>query len=606
MYIGFNYHPSKSGCQYWHEWDEDEVRTDLLKMSREGFNVVRFFLFWKDFEPHEGVYDYLVVERLHQFIKLADEANLYCIPSILTIWMNGQIFKLPWDNSTDVWGNIKLKTRAECFLEFIGKELREYKNILYFDIGDEIIYANEKAVLSLKSEEANIWLRDMITALKKGNPQSSVIMASDHLSVVGEHPFVLSNISNELDAVAIHGFPLWTKFNIESNNSWKSSLYVSFLVSIAKLYGKPLVDEFGLYGCSDDIRADYMLTSGLSSILHGATGIISWCWKDFETVKEPFNLRPGERFVGFYSSSGKPKKSVYSLKECVKISNKIRDGKLSEKKVGIFLPEEQFEENDKNLDFTQKSISQFYAFLLLKKTQIPTEFCRENLEQYKAILFPSNLHLTNEDLENLKKYVYQGGILIYSTGNYLYGHGISDLFGIELEDYTLNNEDFRSFEYEGTSYYVEWENLKDNQIPIIKENQAEVLARFNESKKPIITINSYGKGKVYYINIPIESLLNKPYAMEKENFYKIYKNILYAEGIDAPAQFSSPFVDVHILNYHNHNNCVLINHSPREQNGKLFINNTYIDIKMQPKSVKEIKVFKDKENGDESSSVKRT
>lgn len=65
-------------------------------------------------------------------------------------------------------GNIKLKTRAECFLEFIGKELREYKNILYFDIGDEIIYANEKAVLSLKSEEANIWLRDMITALKRG------------------------------------------------------------------------------------------------------------------------------------------------------------------------------------------------------------------------------------------------------------------------------------------------------------------------------------------------------------------------------------------------------------------------------------------------------
>ncbi|MDT3496856.1 beta-galactosidase trimerization domain-containing protein, partial [Bacillus toyonensis] len=209
------------------------------------------------------------------------------------------------------------------------------------------------------------------------------------------------------------------------------------------------------------------------------------------------------------------------------------------------------------------------------------------------------------DLESLKKYVNQGGILIYSTGNYLYGHGISDLFGIELEDYTLNNEDFRSFEYEGTSYYIEWENLKDNQIPIIKENQAEVLARFNESKKPIITRNSYGKGKVYYINIPIESLLNKPYAMEEENFYKIYKNILFAEGIDAPAQFSSPFVDVHILNYHDHNNYVLINHSPREQNGRLFINNTYKDIKMQPKSVKEIKIFKDKENDDESSSVKR-
>lgn len=591
MYFGFNYHPSNAGCHYWTNWNESEIKEDLLLMSKEGYNVVRFFLFWKDFEPDEGRYNKLVVERLHRFIQLANEANLYCIPSVLTIWMNGQLFKLPWTESTDLWKDANLKKRAEDFLEFIGLELREYKNILYYDIGDEIVYINKETSLSLGATEAKQWLKEMKIALNRGNVFGKVMLGTDHLSIVGNNAFHISHIEKQLDILAVHGFPLWTDFNIESNDSWKSSLYVSFLVSIASIYGECIVDEFGLYGCSDDIRADYMLTSGLSSILHGANGLISWCWKDFESTEKPYDLRPGERFVGFYNLLGEPKASINNLKECMKISREIQNGNQVTKEVGIFISECSEENSDSEVKFTKNSISNFYAFLLLKKAHVPVEFCKDNLLQYKVLIVPSNNQLTAKDLENLKRFVKYGGTLIYSTGDYLYGHGIGDLFGIELCDFSLDKDAFSHFNYKGCSHSIDWGNDVSNQIPVIKETTADVLTRFTKSNTPAITCNMYGKGKVYYINFPMELLLNRPYSMDSEEFYKIYKVILDEEGIVSPIEFSNPFVDVHYLYYEDYNECLLINHTPKEQSGRLISNESSIDIQLDPKSVKRFKMF---------------
>ncbi len=49
MYFGFNYHPSSVGCHYWTNWNENEIKEDLLLMSKEGYNVVRFFLILERF-----------------------------------------------------------------------------------------------------------------------------------------------------------------------------------------------------------------------------------------------------------------------------------------------------------------------------------------------------------------------------------------------------------------------------------------------------------------------------------------------------------------------------------------------------------------------------
>ncbi|MFV5911990.1 beta-galactosidase trimerization domain-containing protein [Bacillus cereus] len=591
MYFGFNYHPSSVGCHYWTNWNENEIKEDLLLMSKEGYNVVRFFLFWKDFEPEEGRYNKLIVERLHRFMQLANEVNLYCIPSILTIWMNGQLFKLPWTESTDLWKDANLKKRAENFLEFIGLELRKYKNILYYDIGDEIIYINKETSLSIGETEAKQWLKEMKIALNKGDESGKIMLGTDHLSIVGNNAFHVSNIENQLDILAVHGFPLWTEFNIESNDSWKSSLYVSFLVAIASAYGQCIVDEFGLYGCSDDIRSDYLLTSGLSSILHGAIGLISWCWKDFESTEKPYDLRPGERFVGFYNLLGEPKTSVNSLKECMKVSREIKSRNKVTKKVGVFITENSEGFNCSELKSAKKSIASFYAFLLLKKTHIPVEFCKDNLSQYKAIIVPSNNQLTERDLEELKRFVKYGGTLIYSPGDYLYGHGIGDLFGIELCDFSLDRDAFSHFDYMGCSYSIDWGDDVCNQIPVIKETTADVLTRFTKSNTPAITRNMYEKGKVYYINFPMEFLLNRPYSMDSEEFYKIYKAILHEEGIVPPIEFSNPFVAVHYLYYEDYQECLLINHTPKEQNGQLIKNEKSIEIQLNPKSVKRFKIF---------------
>ena len=59
---------------------------------------------------------------------------------------------------------------------------------------------------------------------------------------------------------------------------------------------------------------------------------------------------------------------------------------------------------------------------------------------------------------------------------------------------------------------------------------AEVLA-YDSIGLPAVTVNRYGKGKVYYVNFPLESMLLEENAAFDKEYYKLYKQI-FAEKID--------------------------------------------------------------------------
>jgi endo-1,4-beta-mannosidase len=49
--LGINYWPISSAMYWWRRFDAAEVAQDFGRIRAAGFNTVRFFLRWEDFQP---------------------------------------------------------------------------------------------------------------------------------------------------------------------------------------------------------------------------------------------------------------------------------------------------------------------------------------------------------------------------------------------------------------------------------------------------------------------------------------------------------------------------------------------------------------------------
>jgi len=110
--VGANYWPGSCGVEMWQAWPEDEIVADLDLMVSLGFNTVRFFVRWPDFEPRPGEYDSVMLSRLQRLLEACVERGLHPQPSLFVGWMSGGIF----------WPSWKSEAR-----NFLGMSLRSLK-----------------------------------------------------------------------------------------------------------------------------------------------------------------------------------------------------------------------------------------------------------------------------------------------------------------------------------------------------------------------------------------------------------------------------------------------------------------------------------------------
>src|SRR6266516_1347771 len=255
--VGFNYHPSPTGCQYWRQWDPARIDADLARMAELGFNTIRFFLFWVDFEPRPGEYDQTLTARLEQFVEIAGRHGLACLPSLLTIWMNGQRFDPPWRQGGDLWRDPALLAQEQAFVHHVAGTLRGAGNVLAYDLGDEVIYVDAGHSRTLPRVAVRAWWALLAGAIRDADPGALVLQANDASAVVADHHFRPEN-ADALDLVGLHGFPVWSPFHIEAVASPKASALVPYLVSYGRASTAVLVDELGSYGCDEATAAGYL------------------------------------------------------------------------------------------------------------------------------------------------------------------------------------------------------------------------------------------------------------------------------------------------------------------------------------------------------------
>lgn len=172
----------------------------------------------------------------------------------------------------------------------------------------------------------------------------------------------------------------------------------------------------------------------------------------------------------------------------------------------------QIRSHNANFDYTKLLLSYYSA---LSKNNISADFISENgdFSKYKVIFAPA-LNLVNESIkESLEKYVAQGYTLVltFRSGTRNWNNTMSDLTipGLFKEMAGTEVEEFDSLNYgrqisvstiAGSGHASIW-------CDILKPNNAKVIANYTSdyySGQPAITVNSFGKGKVYYVGCDLD------------------------------------------------------------------------------------------------------
>ncbi|HAF16734.1 MAG TPA: hypothetical protein DCG84_00140, partial [Peptococcaceae bacterium] len=69
--LGVNYWPAAKAMYWWQNFDAAEVEQDFRRLAAAGFQVVRIFLIWEDFQP---VPDKVSSRSLDCLVAVADLA----------------------------------------------------------------------------------------------------------------------------------------------------------------------------------------------------------------------------------------------------------------------------------------------------------------------------------------------------------------------------------------------------------------------------------------------------------------------------------------------------------------------------------------------------
>src|SRR6266480_6404169 len=87
--LGINYWPITSAMYWWQRFEAPEVMNDFALIRTSGFDCVRIFLRWEDFQPQPGLISKQAITRLTTVADIAAAEALDLIPTLFTGHMSG-------------------------------------------------------------------------------------------------------------------------------------------------------------------------------------------------------------------------------------------------------------------------------------------------------------------------------------------------------------------------------------------------------------------------------------------------------------------------------------------------------------------------------------
>jgi endo-1,4-beta-mannosidase len=334
--------------RWWTDFDGAEVGTDFARIAAAGFDSVRVFLTWEDFQPAPKNVDVGMLHRLVTVANLADESGLAVMPTLFTGHMSGVNWIPAWalggsdsgdrfrvvscgrvtrSGLRDWYADPEVGAAQALLAGTAAGALAGHEAVWSWDLGNE----NSNCVIPASRSAARDWLQRITGAIRTADP-AVLLTIGLHMEDLEEDRMLGPTEAAEVcDFLTMHGYPIYATWAEGPTDE----RMVAFLALLTRWLGKGRDVLFSEFGLPTYRRADPDEAAGrheASSLLveeqeaaaythralsalrgAGCIGAMVWCYTDYVPaiwVEPPLDEAAHERFFGLWRADGSPKPSV--------------------------------------------------------------------------------------------------------------------------------------------------------------------------------------------------------------------------------------------------------------------------------------------------------
>lgn len=590
--VGCNYWASHAGTWMWRDWRPDLVSADLAQLAAAGIQVLRVFPLWPDFQPisllRSGAGEPMeirfgeqplpddeagqagvsaeMIERFRVFADLARQNDLKLVVGLLTGWMSGRLFVPPALESRNVLTDPLAIQWEIRLVRYFVKTFKSHSAIAAWDLGNEC-----NCMAPVPSREAAwTWTAAITNAIRVEDATRPVISGMHSLLPERKASWSMQDQGELTDLLTTHPYPIFTPHcDQDPVNTMRTILHSTAESRFyADIGGKPcLAEEVGTLGpliASEDVAADFIRSALFSLWAHDCHGLFWWCAFDqLHLEHAPYDWHAYERELGLVRLDYSEKPVLGQIGGFGRWLKTLPFSELPRRSVDAvcILTEEQ------------DSWGAAYAsFVLAKQAGFDLEFqhASQPLRDAKLYLLPSlrgGGPLPRKLWFELLRRVEQDGAHLYLSHDDCFLSPFNEPFGLEVQ---TRERRIAPVKFSVTALPGAPEFLCTSSIKLTLKATGSSIMGFEADGNPAFTCVDYGKGKLFFLSVPIEHFLSEtPGSFSGElaqPFWKIYQ--LVAQPFLALRMVSkdNPQVGIteHLLK-ENERLIVLINYSPQVQ-----------------------------------------
>lgn len=562
---GVNYWPRDHGVQMWTEFDPEEIAEDMHAIARVGMNAARVFLKWADFQPLPNVVDETMVDRFDKLLVMADAAGVGVIPTFFCGHMSGENWDVPWRGERDPYTDPEMLRAQVRLVRYFAQRYRGDSRIVCWDL------ANEQDIFVRPRDRHSgwLWVHTLASELKLHDPEHPVTAGTHITSLTHDCGFRLDDLSECLDFLCMHAYPLYADSCPERLDGVRSTYFVPFCAALTRALGNGadvLFEEFGATSqmCAEDVIEAYYRTTLYALLAEGVTGAMGWCYGDF-TVGDrlPYETTPFEVGFGLVDArSVELKGAGRAMQEFCATLERLGGQVLEPAAPGaaIIVPRSYYDNIDPAVTPERNFRALFNSYVLARRAGLNPGLVRieDDLSRFGLVFVPcvpQRRAVNTSDWRRLTQFVEDGGTLYMSyDGAALDGMG--DLFGVEVS-YPVIEGEGQPVEVRGVGGEALRLRHATGRRLVVRPCDAQVLwthapgqggVGCDGQSAPAVVAARRGRGHAVLCDFGLELCLSRDYRVyEKMRPEEIYRAAAEFSDWSEPVWTDSPDVSATLL-----------------------------------------------------------
>ena len=341
--LGINYWPVSSAMYWWLRFDACEVRRDFALIAGAGFDSVRVFLLWENFQPSANRVSERALQRLVTVADLASGAGLSLVPTLFTGHMSGANWAPEWALDLGAesprfrvvsGGKIVRATLRNWYTDSnilkaqrllareVASALSKHPAVWAYDLGNE----NSNCVVPPSRDSANTWLDQITGEIRKVDSTHAITIGLHMEDLEEDRNLGPAEAGQVCDFLCMHGYPIYSNWAASETDA----MLLPFLGLITRWLGgrDVLFEEFGAPAVKhpragrptllgEEQAATYTRDSVESRQRFGFMGAMLWCYGDYAQWLwswPPLDSAEHERYFGLWRADHSPKPAVVEIK----------------------------------------------------------------------------------------------------------------------------------------------------------------------------------------------------------------------------------------------------------------------------------------------------